>query len=233
LRLLGLPADAAKGKEAMNCGLSNLATLKAWVLPVSLQSNTSYNTKLAIIGGLAAGLFNQFCNRTLQWGVAQQDIFTGDRPEWYVAAYPIATNNDANQSPQITSVNMRYFLTDNWTNIVGEPLQVDATKGKIHFGYTLGRAPLQVQVIYNGGYFYETLEPTDEGYPTAQPAGSTALPPEVLGAFLVQCAEVWNKLDKLGAGIAMNPDTITKTGVLDFSPLAKRVMQAYVRYQMS
>jgi hypothetical protein len=217
----------------MNAGLGNLNTLKQFVIPQTMQGVTTYDPKLAAIGNLVAGAFDTFCNRGLAWQANAQDIFTGDRPDWYTHRYPIATNNDANQSPQIASVNMRYFLTDNWTNIEGEPLQVDASKGKIHFGYTLGRAPLQVQVIYNGGFWFETLEPTDAGFPSVQPAGSTALPADIQGAWLLQCSEVWNKLDKLGAGIAMDPDQITNTGALYLVPLVKMMMRQHIRYQLT
>lgn len=217
----------------MNCGLSNYSTLAGFVLPASMATSATYKAKLQAIGLLVSGLFNQYCNRQFQWGVNNTEIFTGDRPHYYVSAYPIATNNDANQSPQISSVNMRYFLTDNWTNIVGEPLQVDASKGKIHFGYTLGRAPLQVQVIYNGGYFYETLEPTDGGYPTAQPAGSTALPAELQSAFLIQCQEVWNKFDKLGVAIAQKADESVNLAALKLSPMVAMLLNQYKRYQLT
>jgi hypothetical protein len=225
--------DGKGEKGPMNCGLSNLATLKAFVLSASLQSNTSYDVKLAAIGNMVAALFNQYCNRQFQWGVGVTDIFTGDRPQWYVNASPIATNNDATLSPQITSVNMRYFLTDAWTSITGEPLQCDPSKGLISFGYTLGRAPLQVQVIYNGGYFYETKESTAGGYPTAQPAGSTALPLDLQGAFLLQVAEVWKKIDRLGSEITGDSNERGKFQGLDLVPLVKQMLNTYVRYQMS
>ncbi len=219
----------------MNCGLSNLATLKANILPVSMQSQTSYDLKLAAIGLTVAGLFNQFCNRQFAWGTNLVDIFTGDRPQWYVSAYPIATNSDANQSPQIAAVNMRYFLTDNWTDIIGEPLQVDASKGKIHFGYTLGRAPLQVQVIYNGGYWFQTGEGSQADPNVNQPAGSTALPPEIQGAFLLQCGEIFRKMDPLGQGIAarLTEAQLNVTSDLALIPLVKQLLQSYVRFQMT
>src|SRR6202000_394876 len=111
------------------------------------------------------------------------------------------TNDDATISPQISKIEMRYFMADAWSSIEGEPIQCDPSKGRVDFGYTLGRAPLQVHIIYNGGYFFETLEPTDGGYPSAAPAGSTALPAGILGAFLLQCKEIVNKMDILGAGI--------------------------------
>jgi hypothetical protein len=222
----------------VNAGFSNLTTLKANILPQTMIQGThmpatAYDAKLMAIGLMIASMFDQYCNRGFTWTVNATDIFTGDRPQWYVKYYPIATNNDANQSPQITSVNMRYFLTDNWTNIVGEPLQVDATKGKIHFGYTLGRAPLQVQAIYNGGFWFQTAEPTDENYPTAQPAGSVALPNDIFGAWILQVSEVWAKIDKLGSGITGKPDLMSNLGALDLVPMVKQMLRQYIRYQMT
>ena len=218
----------------MNCGLSNLTTLKGFILPVSMQAQTSYDVKLQTVGLLVLEAFNAFCNRRLEWNAAAEDIFTGDRPQWYVRHFPIGTiPNTSNDAPMISAVNMRYFLTDNWTDIVGEPLQVDASKGKIHFGYTLGRAPLQVQVLYSGGYWFQTGEGTESDPTIMQPSGSVALPSGLQAAFLLQCRQVFGNMDVLGQNIASPLDQKSTTGDVDFIPAVKRIIQQFIRYQMS
>lgn len=209
----------------MNAGLSNLATLKNFLLAQSLQINTSYDAaKILPIGLGIAGLMNTYCGRNFGYNAAAVEIFSGDRPHWYLSFFPVLS---------VASVSMRYFITDAWTNISGEPIQWNQNTGLLSFGYTLGRFPLQIQVCYAGGFTYEQLEPTDEGYPTQQPAGTTPLPPDVQLAWLLQCAEVWNKIDKLGAGIATEPDKFTLTGALKLSDGVKEILQPYRRLQMS
>ena len=209
----------------MNAGLSNLATLKGFLLANSLQSATTYDaTKLLPIGLGVADLMNTFCGRQFGYNAAISEIFPGDRPHWYLSYFPVLS---------IASVNMRYFITDPWTNITGEPIQWNQNTGLLSFGYTLGRFPLQIQVNYAGGYFFEQLEPADGGYPTTPPAGSTPLPYGVQLAWLLQCAEVWNKIDKLGAGVADRPDSFALTGALELSPGVKQLLQSYRRLNLT
>ena len=209
----------------MNAGLSNLSTLKNFLLAQSLVAATNYDTaKIIPIGLGIAGLMNTWSGRNFGYDGNVTEVFSGDRPHWYLSYFPVLS---------VTSVSMRYFITDSWTNITGEPIQWNQTTGLLSFGYTLGRFPLQIQVVYAGGYTYEQLEPADEGYPTEQPSGTTPLPADVQLAWLLQCAEVWNKIDKLGAGIARKPDEMTLTGSLELSPGVKQLLQPYKRLQMT
>lgn len=210
----------------MNAGLSNLASLKQFILPGSLAAASTQITPDAVIlaiGLMVAGMFDNECNRKLAYAAGDTDEFSGDRDHWYLSRYPLVA---------ITSVQMRYFTADSWTDITGQPLTVSNPTGLLHFGYTLGTQPLRVQVTYSGGYWFETLEPTDAGYPSTQPSGSQALPGALQGAFYVQCSEVWNKRDKLGLGISTAPDQFIAVGKLDLSPIVKRALQPYRRFQL-
>lgn len=208
----------------MNAGLGNLTTLKAHLLAASMQAATDYDTKILAIGLGVAGLIDGHCNRKFAYEVDAQEICTGDRDHYYVERYPFTV---------ISHVEMRYFMTDNWTDIDSQPIQINEKSGLVHFGYMVGRAPLQVRITYTGGFFFETKEPADGGYPTAAPDGAALLPDAVRLAWLIQCAEVWNKTDKLGAGIAQAPDAQTKTGELELSPIVKTMLRPFIRYQLT
>jgi hypothetical protein len=207
----------------MNAGFSNLQTLKNFLLASSLQTDTAWDSKILPIGLGVAGIANTWCNRVFGYSAAITEVFPGDRPHYYLRQYPLAS---------IAQVNMKYFITDSWTDISGQPIQWNQETGLLSFGYTVGAFPLQIQVIYAGGYFYEQLEPADPGYPTAPPAGIPALPSDVQLAWLVQCAQVWNELDILGTGISANPDQVTNPQKLDLVPMVKQLLQPYRRYQL-
>lgn len=222
----------------MNAGLGNLASLRTHLLPNTMQADTSFDSVLLDLGKGVAGLMNRYCNRKFEFMVGAQDVFTGDRDHYYLERFPIT---------QIQQVNLRYFEADPWTDISGQPLSLNCGTGLLHFGYTLGILPIQVQVIWSGGYFFETLEPEDAGYPSQLPSAITeaqseepgALPPEEYRlpselrlAWLLQCREVWNKLDKLGTGLVDKPDQQSLLSMLNLSDAVKETLRPYVRMQL-
>lgn len=206
----------------MNAGLGNLKELKSYLLAEALRNDSSYDAAIAFIGKGVAAMFDRHCNRNFAYAVDDQIIFTGDRPHYYLPRFPI------NESASIT-VEMRYFLADAWSDISGQPLSWNPQTGLLHFGYTLGRQPLQVRTTYTGGYWFDTTENATG----SRPAGATALPDDLKLAWLTQCAEWWNKKDKLGLGIVNEADKQTKTGALDLSPAVQQILQGYVRYQLT
>lgn len=218
----------------MNCGLGNLVSLRQHLLPNSMQDSRDYDAVIADIGKGVAGMFDSFCNRQMAYGEHLTQIFRGNRSHWYMPAFPVVA---------FERVELRYFAADAWTNISGQPLSINEETGLLAFGYTLGVDPIQVRVTWTGGYWFETLEPDDAGYPSAVPAliaGCTALQPakfllpdEVRTAWLMQSREIWSKLDKLGAGLADKPDGQSATAALEMTPLVKRMMNGYIRYQLT
>ena len=218
----------------MNCGLTNLDTLKRHLLAGSMASESQFDSVIAIIGLGVAGMFDTFTNRKLAWMAGDVVTYSGDRPHMYLPRYPIR---------EVTSVNMRYFQTDTWCEITGQPITVNFESGLLHFGYTLGRFPLQVQTVWSGGYWYETLEPDDEGYPSAAPeAGSDPnglparfflLPDALRSAFLWQCEAIWAARDKLGMGLVDKPSQQSGLGELKMSPIVEAMLRPFVRYQLS
>ena len=76
----------------------------------------------------------------------------------------------------------------------------------------------RLRFTYTGGYFWEQLEPTDEGYPTARPDGAALVPDNLLIAWRLQCEFIWGQRDKLGLQIADKPaidGAVAKIRLLD------------------
>ena len=219
----------------MNCGLGNLDRLKQHLLPGTMAGDTRFDAVLQDIGLGVAGLFDTHCNRHLAYQEHAQEIFRGNRSHWYMPSYPVVS---------FEKVELRFFAADKWTDISGQPLSVNEDSGMLSFGYTLGVDPMQVRVTWTGGYWFEQLEPTgDVGYRNEEPAlvaactaldpAKFALPAAIRLAWLLQCREVWNKVDKLGTGLVDKPDEQSLTGSLELAPMVKETLRGFVRYQIS
>jgi hypothetical protein len=220
--------------QRMIAGLTNLDTLKKHLLATSQMAETRFDLVIQTLGLGIAGLFDTLCNRRLAYLDADQVVFSGDRPHYYLPRFPIRN---------VTSIQMRYFQTDNWTDITGQPISVNYETGLIHFGYTLGRNPMQVRVVWDGGYWFEPLEPEDAQYPSNAPVAGTdpnglparffILPDTLRSAFLFQCEAAWSQRDKLGLGLTDKPGEQSGLGKLDLAPMVKSMLNPFIRYQLS
>lgn len=219
----------------MNAGLSNLDTLKRSLLAPALIGDKRYDFQLATLGLGVCGAFEKFCNR--RFGYMENDTveFSGDRPHYYLPRFPMTA---------VAKIEMRYFNTDDWTEITGQPITISYAEGLVHFGYTLGRDPLRVRATWSGGYWFNTIEPKESDTPAEMPqiTDPTALrngakvetvPPELLSAFLFQCEAVWSARDKLGVATAEKPNVQSKISEVELLPLVKSILGGFVRYQLS
>jgi len=210
----------------MNVGLSNLNMLKSWLLPVAMRTGTDYDADIAAIGKGVAGLIERHCNRTLERAVGTTYVTSADRSVLILNRYPIET---------VTSIELREDLSTGWQSLgaVNSILTgADFEKGILHFGTVQSTYMAQLRVTYTGGYFFEQLEPADVGYPTAQPAGSTALPADVQLAWLLQCEHVWSQRDKLGLQIGKDPATDPALLRVELLPTVKDHLRTHIRYGM-
>jgi len=223
----------------MNAGFSNFDFLKKQLLADSLQTGKRWDDRLLAIGLGVAKQFEQFCNREFGYQTGIKEIAGGDRSFWFARRPPVT---------QFTGVNLRFFKSDDWVSIQNQPLQADEEKGLIHFGYTLGRSPIQFQLIYNGGYWWEQLEPDDANYPSALPADITnnaagidaskfLLPDDLRLAWITQCRKVWEAIDKVGNKILdVGSNTRQPSEALaglDLVPMVEQTLKQYTRYQIT
>jgi hypothetical protein len=219
----------------MNAGFSNLDFLKKQLLAGTMGSDKRFDDLILALGLGVAGQFARFCNRDWAYQAGVQEVAQGDRSFWYVRRSPVT---------QFTNVELRFFRADDWTSIFNQPLAADEEKGMIHFGYTLGRSPIQFRVTYNGGYIWEQLEPDDAGYPSLVPTDINSnaagldpakfnLPDELRLAWLLQCKHVWKNQDKLGTDILKNGDVKSLRFPEDFAPSVEQTLTQFKRYQLT
>lgn len=209
----------------MNAGFGNLDSLKRHLLAGSMAGETRFDQVIVDVALGVAGAMENFCNRKFARAVGDKAVFQADRASFILPRYPLEA---------VTAVEAKATDGDGW--VAQELSFIQATSlasGIIYLQEQPDAGPYwsQVRFTFTGGYWFETLEPDDENYPSAMPDGATPLPAELRLAWLLQCREVWNKIDKIGAGLVDVPDNQTKTGVLDLSPMVKRTLGQYVLMQ--
>jgi hypothetical protein len=208
----------------VNAGLSNLTTLKAWLLTAALQTATDYDTQIAAIGLGVAGQIEAHCHR--QFARTVGDVFecTADRPHLVLPRYPVE---------EFTSIEQR-DADGSWVTLEADTIQSSAPdRGLYYFGVrTLGDRLARIRATYTGGYFWEQLEPADDGYPTAAPSGSVALPAALLLAWRLQCEHVWSQRDKLGLQLAVKPDAVPPLSALRLLDVVVEQLRPFIRYSL-
>ena len=177
------------------------------------------------IGLMTAAAMENFCNRRFARGTGLQDVFPADRASFILSHYPVE---------QITLVELKLKDADGF--VAQDRSFIESTglsSGIVYLPDNVDAAEYwaQLRFTYDGGYFFETLEPDDKNYPSPMPAGATPLPADLRGAWLLQCRQVWDFCDKLGLAAADKPKVQSALAELDWSPMVKGTLQRYQQMQ--
>ena len=201
-----------------NLGLGNLATVKAFLNVATAL--TDYDTIIATVAKGAAGQVNKHCNRLFDRAVGTTEDFPGDYASVIVSRYPIET---------LTSVALQSAPEDAF-EVIDDTFRTVAASGIVDLGEPQGSADNRIRVTYTGGYFFETKDTGDTGYPTSVPSGSTALPDDVLLAWLLQVEHIWSQRDNLGLSITNKPGARSKVESLKLCDQAEELLRPYIRH---
>lgn len=207
----------------MNAGLSNLATLKAWLLNPSLRGSTDFDSQILAIGTGVLGRFEQRCNRKFARVADFVEIFPADRTKHVVQRFPIEV---------VTRLEVQQVLQDGWAELTDLVINQQLDAGLLYFYGQQGWQRGLVRLTYTGGYWYNQSE-TDT--PDTQPAGSAAVPADLLLALQLQVEATWTLRDKLGLSLGESQEsrrTLTLAN-LQLVPEVDQILQGYIRYQMS
>lgn len=184
----------------MNVGLSNLATLKGFVLPEAMASHATYDGRLAEIGKGVAGAFERVLDRRLTRQAGDVFTISADRSFVVVPRYPVEI---------VTRIEQRDDLRAGWIDLgaVADVLVgLDEASGSLDFGMVMGPYTSGLRITFTGGYHFEALEPSDDDFPTAQPAGSAPLPEDIKEAWLLQCQKIFERTRSLSTAGIKEPD---------------------------
>lgn len=132
----------------MNAGLSNLATLKAWLLPASLVASTDYDVKIAALGQGVAGLMERYCNRTFARVAAGTYECMANRDHVVLPRYPVET---------VTTVELKEEGATAWEALAASVvvnLLPDA--GMVMLDVEQGTWRDKLRFTYTGGFWFDT-----------------------------------------------------------------------------
>lgn len=212
----------------MNVGLGNLFSLKTHLLGLAPGTTEArFDQVIKDIGlGVAAQMEN-YCDRKFSRIAGDQVVLPADRASFSLPRYPIeavtlvelqqdqATGFQADGAPVIKAVSFQSGLV--YLNDFNDA----------------GRYYMQLRFTYSGGFFFEALEPSDPGYPSAQPAGAAKLPDDLRLAWLTQCRRVWSAFDKIGSKIIYNSAAASAAlAAMDWTPEAMQMLARYRRMQL-
>jgi hypothetical protein len=189
-----------------------------------LRASTEFNEVILALGLGMAALIEHHCNRKFLRAVGDTEIFTADAVHFSLPRFPVES---------VTKIELKQSEAEGWLEqTVNEFVRtINLKSGFVYLpeGSDPGDYATQIRFTYTGGYFWEQLENNDVGYPTAQPAGSTALPHDVRLAWLLQCQDVWQRRDNLGTDLARSGKYAPSLSESNLLPLVKVNLRAFVR----
>lgn len=200
----------------MNLGLSNLTTLKAWLLPAAEQAGTDFDAALQILGKGVAGSFEKYCNRKFGRVVSDTIEKDGGCIRYTLPRYPLES------APTIET---RLDHNDAWAADSDVLKEWRKNSGVLQFYYT--QPELSLRITWTGGYWFDDTEDASG----VQPAGSTLLPDDLSLAFQQQCAHVWEMRDKEGVPFADGGRIDSNLARMQpLIPAVEKTLDAYRRY---
>lgn len=202
----------------MNAGLSNLATLKAFLLPASLRSGTDDDATITAVGLGVAGLIEGYCGRAFQRTVGAADVFAADRAQFLLSRFPVESVSKF----ELKSTEAAGFVEQ---TLATYPRAIDLANGIVTLSGDAGDYFEQLRITYTGGYWWDTSEDSSGSLPS----GATALPKALQLAWLMQCQHVWSALDKVGAALAEAPGKATALDTLKLSPAVEQMLADFIR----
>jgi len=167
----------------LDAGLGTLNYLKSRILPAGAVEVQDWDDALQRLGKAVAVRMEAFCNRRFTRSEAHVDEFSALATSIVLRALPVE---------EITSVEIRSF-TGTLTDYEGG-WQLDQRAGLVLFRSIPGDGTERLVVTYAGGYWL------DDG--STQPAGSTALPDDLLEAWVMQC-QAWAEARRLFGTISL------------------------------
>ena len=166
----------------MNTGLSNLATLKAHLLPSTWQTTTDFDAAIAALGLGMVGLLETFTGRKFERTVGAIEYFEGANATLQLTRLPLET---------LTALDIQTENNGDWTSI----LTAVKKAGKTGLVYLTGQqaepGDATIRATFTGGYWFDTTENSSGSLPS----GATAVPAKLLMAWKMQCGAVWARID--------------------------------------
>jgi hypothetical protein len=155
----------------LSAGFATTTYLKSRLLPSAAAGDSDWDEAVAALGKSVAAKFDRHCNRGFERIAGQVDIFGAAATAWVLSRYPVET---------VDTVRTRDTL-DAYATITPGNWWIDKPSGLLETMSDAGNRYEKLVVTYTGGFW---LDPRDG---TTLPASATALPDDLLEAWVLQC----------------------------------------------
>lgn len=206
-------------------GFASLKFLKSQLLAEVLRGDESYDVQLTAVGLGVAAAIERHCNRKFGREVEFTEVFPADRIEFILSRFPIE---------EVTLSEVKSSEADGWVEQASDFIVItDLSNGIINTGTEPGKYYAQVRFTATGGYWIDTSDERDGTLPD----GATALPDDLLLAWLLQCKKIWEVNDPLGTKIVPSKEAVQLVGLslagLEFIPQVVGLLGRHIRYQLT
>lgn len=193
---------------------STLAILKSHVLPEPLQASTDYDVALQSIGAGVADLFQKRCNRQFERIAGDTYEVAGDQYVISLPRYPVES---------IATVELQAGYGGSWSVLTDAIQELHEDSGMLTLCGVQGNYTEKLRITYTGGYWYDSVGGQ------SQPAGSTALPAELLLAWYTQCNLLWQSMDFQGRSLT-EPQWRSRLHEWQLTPECAATLHRLARY---
>lgn len=195
----------------LNAGYSTLDYLKRQIFPDVMEDDVEWDEDLKRIGNAVAVQFDRFCNRGFARKVAAVHDEKANHTSIVLHRYPVEV---------VTSVEVTY--ASGCCDFTAAIASTGKKSGVVEFDRLLGSYRDRLTVIYTGGYWL------DDG--SEMPAEATALPADVLNAFVLQVQAVVKATDVLRNVSVKAEDDTMEIAALRMLQVVEQVLNPYRRY---
>lgn len=167
----------------LDAGLSTLDYLKSRILPAGGAAVDDWDDALCKLGLAVARRFESYCNRRLERVTDAAEFYSARSVSVCLRCFPVES---------VTSIQLRD--ADGTLSTVTADYHLHKTSGVIEFRSSPGSTMQQTLVTYAGGYWL------DDG--AAKPSGATALPDDLLEAWVMQ-AQAWAEARQIFGSVGL------------------------------
>lgn len=183
----------------LSAGYAPTSWLKQRLMPEASQEETEWDDKIVSIGLAVAARFEGWCNRSFDREVGAVDTFNACARTWTLRRYPVES---------ISTIELVDPDGDSSELDLGD-FRLMEKAGVVNLSHDAGHTMQRVRITYTGGFW---LDPGDG---TAQPAGTTAMPAELLDAWVAQVQHACAARG-IFSDVAMGPPAVgSGLGLLD------------------
>lgn len=205
----------------MTTGFTSISSLKAMLLPEAMRMETTWDAQLRRIGLATVAAFEQFTAR--KFARVEDATFTrpADCSALVLDRYPVEN---------ISAVNVRRSGQSTDEDVIDQIANWFPDSGIVEFTQILGTRGDKLTVTFTGGFWWDDSDDASGG---DLPSGATALPEDLIQAWMLQVQNIVERTRLLKTGaLEVNKEgeyapTLQKTELL---PGVVSMLKQYCRF---